>query len=263
MRPFCVATEWLVPVRREPAHASEMVNQLLFGEGAEVLETTPDGTWTYIKGAEDGYEGWVSTGMFSQCETRPTLARLGPFETVLARPKQGGANWGMQTSPGSRFPVFSPVSQESTLWFDTPEATYEVFSGALLPDDTMRTTPLAEAMRFLGVPYLWGGRSAWGIDCSGLMLIAFGLNNISLPRDAYQQAECGTAVSWPSRQSGHLAFFANVAGRITHVGILAENGQILHASGEGRVRLDTLTERGICHTHTGELTHPLAFLRQV
>ena len=119
-----------------------------------------------------------------------------------------------------------------------------------------------DAMQFLNAPYLWGGRSLFGIDCSGLVQMAYKLKNIRLKRDASQQAEQGEAVaSLEEAEPGDLAFFENEVGRICHVGILIDRQKILHCS--GRVRNDLIDQQGIFHNDLHEYTHKLKMIRRI
>jgi gamma-D-glutamyl-L-lysine dipeptidyl-peptidase len=115
--------------------------------------------------------------------------------------------------------------------------------------------------KFIDTPYLWGGKSVFGIDCSGFVQQVFKMFGMKLLRDAYLQAEQGSVVaSLEESKLGDLAFFQNENGRVIHVGIILENNQIVHAS--GKVRMDTVDEKGIVNNETGKRTHQLHSMRR-
>ncbi|MBT3802821.1 MAG: C40 family peptidase, partial [Bacteroidetes bacterium] len=120
---------------------------------------------------------------------------------------------------------------------------------------------LERAKRLLGIPYLWGGRSTFGIDCSGFVQSLFKLANIALPRDAYQQKEFGHVVDLNESIAGDLAFFANEEGRTSHVGVIMEDQKIIHAS--GKVRIDNLDEKGIFNSERAIYTHQLELIKRI
>jgi cell wall-associated NlpC family hydrolase len=123
--------------------------------------------------------------------------------------------------------------------------------------DAIRKTSLT----YLDVPYLWGGKSKNGIDCSGFSQQVFKTFGIKLPRDAYQQAELGEVVGFLlEAQCGDLAFFDNEEGRITHVGIMLSSDEIIHAA--GKVRIDKIDNQGIINSETGARTHKLRIIKR-
>lgn len=116
-------------------------------------------------------------------------------------------------------------------------------------------------MPYLNAPYQWGGKSPFGIDCSGFTQMVYRLAGYQLKRDASQQVMQGKTVALSDAQVGDLAFFTNEAGRITHVGLMLDNNRIMHAS--GKVRIDTLDEQGIIHHETKQYTHQLNIMKRI
>jgi hypothetical protein len=123
------------------------------------------------------------------------------------------------------------------------------------------SSPEDLALEYLNTPYLWGGKSPFGIDCSGLTQTVFRFFDVNLPRDASQQVEYGASIYFEDIEAGDLAFFNNRNGKIIHVGILDGKGSIIHAS--GRVRKDILTAEGIINNETGEKTHDLHSIKRM
>jgi len=261
-----------VPVRTEPSHKSEMCTQLLFGELYTVTETG-DG-WLKIRMSFDGYEGWISSKSHSgidaeeferlcECDTRCSmdLVQLVTNETgkeqypiLFGSSLPGIEEFRMQIG-GQTFVYDGQVSIISD---------FEDEEGEGGPEDLMELKHdlVQNCSQFMGAPYLWGGRSLFGIDCSGLVQIAYKTINIPLKRDAWQQAEQGEAVSSiDEAEPGDLAFFENEEGKICHVGILADRQKILHCS--GKVRLDVIDAQGIYHNDLHEYTHKLKMIRRI
>jgi len=117
-------------------------------------------------------------------------------------------------------------------------------------------------MMYLNAPYLWGGRSPFGIDCSGFTQVIYKLNGFKLPRDASQQATIGETLSFiEESESGDLAFFDNEEGNIIHVGIMLENNNIIHAS--GKVRIDKIDHQGIFNSETNTYSHRLRLIKKI
>jgi cell wall-associated NlpC family hydrolase len=253
---YAVCLLSVVPCRAEASDKAEMVTQLLFGECSEVLEEGEK--WTKIKTAFDEYECWVdpkqivaiSTAEFKQLTTKTKLHASSELVGLLQ------SSEALQTVVmGSLF--LDPERFELA----GHEYAAQVTSQALAKSNN-RGKLVEDALMYLNTPYLWGGKSPFGIDCSGFVQIVYRLSGHFLPRDAYQQADIGRTLSFVEEaQAGDLAFFDNAEGKITHVGILIDNQHIVHAS--GRVRIDKLDHQGIFQEESGTYTHRLRLLKGI
>lgn len=244
----------VIPLRKEPSHRSEMVSQLLFGEYVELLEGRED--FSKVRCLYDDYEGWVLTSQVTEVnEVLPTDLYLGHWcEKLLVNGRY------------KHVPFGSPLyAAEGPVFFDKSKVEYVLSPSALWQSRTEildAATLLKIYSLYLDTPYLWGGKSVLGIDCSGFVQQVFKLFCMKLWRDAYQQAEQGVAVNnLEDVRLGDLAFFGNAAGKITHVGILLRSDEIVHAS--GTVRIDRIDKNGITNVDTGQLTHRLHSIRRV
>ena len=118
------------------------------------------------------------------------------------------------------------------------------------------------ALSLINTPYLWGGKSPFGIDCSGFSQLVYKMIGINLPRDARDQAKIGSTLSFiDESQAGDLAFFHNKEDKIIHVGIILKDNYIIHAS--GRVRIDRLDQTGIYNNELNTHTHKLRFIKKI
>lgn len=241
------------PMRAEASDRSEMVNEVLFGELFEILEE--QSKWIKIKLQHDGYQGWIDPQM---CTRIP----LEIFEEIKSSAKYFvGDDAGRIGHKQQSFPVTRgaclPGIKDGCLTIGKSEFTY---SGALHESAPTREQLHNTALKYLGTPYYWGGRTSFGIDCSGFTQMVYRMNGLFLPRDASQQAKKGTTLSFLEEcQPGDLAFFDNAEGAIVHVGIVLEDFRIIHAS--GRVRIDTLDHSGIYNNELGKHTHKLRVLK--
>lgn len=214
-----------IPVRSEPKSQSEIVTQLLFGERYDIVEEGEE--WTRIVTEYDNYPGYISTNQFHPVEFEQGVVQA--FELIH--------NYqGIQVPMGGELPNDLSLQPVQSRLLDT-------------------------ASLFHGSPYLWGGRTFMGIDCSGFVQVVHKAHNVKLPRDASQQFLLGEEVKLEAAESGDLVFFENANGKIHHVGIYGGREDIIHASGS--VRVDRLNKAGIEHSESGKLTHKLAGIRRI
>lgn len=252
----------IIPVRSEPAEKSEMVTQILFGEYFEVIEDVEN--WSKVRLAYDNYEGWVDTKMISVIDEEfyhllatqlPAVAN-DTFNIVFQEKDYSNK----LIVPGSSFP-FCDREEKS---FKIGEKKY-FYQGKVTGNGdeiNVRDSIIEAALKYFNAPYLWGGRTPYGIDCSGLTQIVYKLNGISLPRDASQQVLVGEPLTFVEEaMPGDLAFFDNAEGKITHVGIIWDRHKIIHAS--GKVRIDNVDHQGIFNVDTKRYTHKLRVIKRV
>jgi hypothetical protein len=244
----------IVPMRAEPADQTEMVNQILFGEHFKVLESRKK--WSRIRLAHDGYEGWISNKQwieipeedYKQLEKDVSTITTDILDIITKEQHQ-------PIVIGSILPFYK--SGHSLL----NNEMYQ-FDGLTTPGFVKKEKLVENALMYLNAPYLWGGRSPLGVDCSGFSQMVYRLQGVDLPRDAYQQAEVGTTLSFVEEsEAGDLAFFDNNEGKINHVGIILEDNHIIHAS--GKVRIDRIDQQGIFNTEIGIHTHKLRLIKSI
>jgi cell wall-associated NlpC family hydrolase len=237
-----------------------MVTQLLFGEHFKIISEKEE--WLQIETAYDRYSCWISNKQFLPI-------RKSTFDE-LEKNGQPLSSEPVQLIRHISSGVFFPIVLGSTLPFlkgkkiPVENQEYEFSGESVLPENktTDRGKITKTTQSFLNAPYLWGGRSLFGIDCSGFTQMVFKLNGLKLPRDAYQQAELGEPLSFVEEaQAGDLAFFDNEEGRITHVGIILSDNKIIHAS--GRVKIDRFDHYGIFNSDTKKYSHNLRVIKRV
>lgn len=240
----------VVPMRKEPSHRSEMVSQILFGEYVMMNEEKDD--FVFVRCVYDDYEGWVQANQLTtitEDQIQSTTYYTGVFSTEIF------VNDHRRIIPFA-VPVYSHDNRGGSLLFGNQKVSFGVSDEVVWrsKEKSFNRENVDSAIQvFLDTPYLWGGKSVYGIDCSGFAQQVFKLFGVKLLRDAYLQAEQGLAVSsLEEARLGDLAFFQNEAGRVTHVGILLKKDQIAHAS--GKVRIDTIDSEGILN-ETGKRTH--------
>lgn len=249
MKPIGYCPLTVIPMRAEPSDRAEMVNQVLFGETFDIVENKPK--WTKIALHHDGYEGWID---HKQWQTIPSAPPAQGYSADLID---------LAMEPGTGYPVKvllgSPMPEGAH--FTLGNTAYH-YDGQRISGHQSRSFAVEQAYLYLNAPYLWGGRTPLGIDCSGFTQMVYRLAGTSIPRDAWQQAQHGQTLSFiEEAQPGDLAFFDNEEGKIIHVGILLADYQIIHAS--GKVRIDRLDQTGIFNPETGRHTHRLRMIKNI
>lgn len=244
----------IIPGRAESSDKSEMVTQILFGQTYKVLEEQKK--WILIEIIADNYTCWIDRKQHSEIQgdalsqiDRATIKRCGD---ALGR---------VTDMNGKRFfiPCGSPLPEYHEGKFNINAQNFE-FEGRIARHDV--DSVVRHAMRLIHAPYLWGGKSALGIDCSGLTQVVMACAGLAIPRDAHQQAELGEGIDFIDLAiPGDLAFFDNDEGRIIHVGIVLGNRTIIHASGS--VRIDNLDHQGIYNEETKEYSHKLRLIKRL
>ncbi len=251
---YALAHLGVVPLRAEPNHRSEMVSQVLFGEFMKVLETLED--WSYVQLEQDSYKGWIEKSQilsstksdYEKCTTNPKV-KVGDMQTMV---NINGTS--IQLLQGTNLNAFS----KGAFMFGNQQI---AFSGTTISGKQNRKKIIEIAFSHLNVPYLWGGKTSFGLDCSGFTQIVYHLSGYTLQRDASLQAKQGELVAFLEQAKiGDLAFFDNEVGYITHVGIVLDNGKIIHAA-KGKVRIDRLDQEGIYNVELKKYTHHLRMVR--
>lgn len=247
----------LAPLRAEASDSSEMVSQLLFGDVYSVLEKRKH--WLRIKMKYDGYEGWLG-------EKQHTLLTDKDVE-ILASMQLSTALDTVSMLEWPDLQLHQMILEGSTLYQKKAESIFwqniEIpFAGLVTSGVKSKEELLDIAFTYLNAPYLWGGRSPFGIDCSGFTQMVYKIGGHKLPRDAKDQALLGDALSFiEESEPGDLAFFDNSDGQITHVGIILANNYIIHAS--GKVRIDRLDQHGIFNGEKRQHTHRLRVIKKI
>ena len=239
----------IVPLRAEASDTSEMVSQVLYGEILKVIETRKK--WSRIRLSFDGYEGWIDNKQFLliseedyiDLEKKPSKLSVNLVDIITTPKKEL-----ISICLGSNLENTSYLNHQ----YDGE------FTGGIKPKSEIIET----AQYYLNSPYLWGGKTPFGIDCSGFTQMVYKLNGYKLLRDASQQATQGESLSFiEESEPGDLAFFDNEEGVITHVGIIMEDNYIIHA--HGTVRVDRLDHSGIFNSEKRIHTHKLRVIKRI
>lgn len=244
----------IVPLRIEPNDKSELVSQLLFGDHFEILENYKQ--WFKIKMNYDDYEGWIDN---KQCQ----IISESEFEELSKNASILSADLIEFVTNAENLLIPIPLGSSLTfLNIDSINKSNFEFEGLKVTGSKPKSDLLKTAFLYLNAPYLWGGKTPFGIDCSGFTQMVYKLNGYKLKRDASQQASQGEALSFiEESEPGDLAFFDNEEGKIIHVGIIMNDNYIIHAS--GKVRIDRLDHLGIFNAEINKHTHKLRVIKKI
>lgn len=247
----------IVPLRLEPSDASEMVNQILFGETFKVLEQRKK--WSKIRLSHDKYEGWLDNKQLQLIDENYYTNIQNAKSPVSAEMIEIVSH----AKTGSFFPVLMgsllPSLEDGKVSLGND--VYD-FQGPVNTEILSRERLIEYAYQYMNAPYLWGGRTPLGIDCSGFTQMVYRLAGYYIPRDSSEQAQLGETLSFiEESEPGDLAFFDNEEGRIVHVGIILSDNYIIHAS--GKVRLDRLDQTGVFNAELSAHTHKLRVIKKI
>ena len=244
----------IVPMRSQSSDKEEMTNQILFGEHFKVLEMQKK--WSRIRLSHDSYEGWICNKQWmeiSEDDYEELDKEVSTMTTDILDIIKKEENQPIVI--GSILPFYKSGHTRIN------NELYK-FDGLITQGFVKKEKLIENAFIYLNSPYLWGGRTPFGIDCSGFTQMVYRLQGIDLPRDSYQQAEVGNTLSFIEEcEAGDLAFFDNEEGKIIHVGIILENNHIIHAS--GKVRIDRIDQKGIFNQEIGKHTHKLRLIKSI
>ena len=252
-----ICTLSMIPVRSGRNDKSEMVSQLLFGETVECWEKK--GNWTKVRCTLDNQIGWVYSNQITQLTEKEVADYQKEASFSLEVSQAAAASDHFLPIPmGATLPKFDGLK------FEIAGSTYSFPGQVIAPQQITPSTELLLklAKRYLYAPYLKGGRSPFGIDSTGLVQVLFKLMGIAMPRDAYLQARKGELIDFfEQSRVGDVVFFEDGNGHIDHVGIICEDGQILHCSGQ--VRIDKVDHFGIYHRQLEKYTHKLRVIKRL
>lgn len=248
----------ILPVRKEASEMSEMVTQVLFGETLIVLDEAAK--WFHVRLDSDNYEGWVDRKMV-QLLSDGQSEEIGQLDSIVLSQVVTKV-YSESRQSNLWLPAGSIIRglQKDEKSFTLNGENFVFEKKPLSVIETERTMIIETARQFLNAPYLWGGKTFFGMDCSGFTQLVMKINGRKISRDARQQVEQGISLSFITEsQPADLAFFDNEEGEITHTGIIISKDSIIHASGS--VKIDRFDHQGIFNMELNQYTHKLRLIK--
>jgi len=242
-----------VPLRSMPAHKSEMMSQILFGEKFSIVDKS--GSWIKIETLFDKYAGWIDTDHQQHTVDDENLPGK-----VLNRSLQCYKDDKTKIILEAGCEVYNPDFEKKIFMIGKQifKTGTEFDISFISSNESLSET----AMLFINSPYIWGGRIPSGIDCSGFTQLVYKIHGITIPRDSNNQAEMGRNIDFiDDTEAGDLVFFDNERGKISHVGMILSRGLVIHAS--GRVRIDPVDHQGIYKQESGKYSHHLRTIKRI
>jgi hypothetical protein len=239
----------IVPLRLERSDKSELVSQVLYGEWFKVLERRKK--WSKIRLYFDNYEGWVDNKQYREI-SKDDYNSLKGSKAIYSSD--------LVEFIEDKDQHLHPVILGSSL--NSLSLLGHRFDGQTSQGEKDKSEIIRTAFLYLNAPYLWGGKTPFGIDCSGFTQMVYRLNGYKLQRDSSEQATQGESLSFiEESEPGDLAFFDNAEGQIIHVGIIMKDNYIIHA--HGKVRIDRLDQSGIYNEEANTHTHKLRVIKKI
>ncbi|MCX7953982.1 MAG: C40 family peptidase [Bacteroidales bacterium] len=256
MEKFGIVSIPLINLREQPDHKSELKTQLILGDIFEIKEEYTE--WLFIKNFFDNYEGWINKKGIKNIDVlmfkkhQNTEVFYNDLFTIA------------KDENGNNFPILCGTWLHS---YNETENSFIICNKKIYlkqkPNrlSIIKSNIVNLAVKFLNAPYLWGGVSIAGIDCSGLTYIVYRVFGIKLPRDSFKQAEIGTDIYFiENAKKGDLIFFGN-ENQISHVGLYMGDNKLIHSS--GFVRIDYVDNHGIYNTEIKQYTHQLIKIKRI
>lgn len=245
---YAICNLGIVPLRAEPSHTSEMVSQLLYGESFKILETRAK--WSRLRTTFEALEAWVENKQFRKITEED-------YYNITSQTPQLSTDL-VEFVTGSNVLIPVPIGSQ----LNSLGLLEHKYSGSISGENGAKDKLVETAFLYLNAPFLWGGKTPFGIDASGFTQMVYKLNGYKLFRNAAEQARQGESLSFiEESEPGDLAFFDNPEGVIDHVGIMMQDNYIIHA--DGKVRLDRIDHSGIYNAELRKHTHQLRVIKRI